>query len=99
MQISIAFAAAARLWRQSLDVPAGSTVMQAVARSRFALEFPEYTDQPLSMAIYGERCDPPRVLQEGDRIELCRPLVFDPLESRRRRATHRQGAAKRLSPA
>lgn len=94
MQVSVIFAAAARLWRQTLDVPAGSTAAQAVADSGFTLEFPEYTDQPLAMAIYGERCDPQRVLHEHDRVELCRPLVFDPLESRRRRAAHRAGKRK-----
>ncbi|WP_323011231.1 RnfH family protein [Castellaniella sp.] len=94
MQVSIVFAAATRLWRQTLDVPAGSTAAQAVADSDFALEFPEYTDQPLTMAIYGERCDPQRVLHEHDRVELCRPLVFDPLESRRRRVAHRAGKHK-----
>jgi putative ubiquitin-RnfH superfamily antitoxin RatB of RatAB toxin-antitoxin module len=45
--------------------------------------------------VYGERCDARRVLREDDRVELYRPLVFDPLESRRRRAAHRQDAAQR----
>ncbi len=47
------------------------------------------------MGVYGERCDARRVLCENDRVELYRPLVSDPLESRRRRAAHRQDAAQR----
>ncbi|MGB6007876.1 RnfH family protein [Castellaniella sp.] len=93
--MSLAFAASTRLWRQSLDVPEGVTAGQAVALSDFAREFPEFTDVPLAMGVYGERCGPQRVLHENDRIELCRPLVFDPLESRRRRAVHRRGEGKR----
>jgi len=92
VRIHLAFAAPTRLWRRTLAVPAGTTAAQAVALSDFAREFPEFTDSPLTMGIYGERCQPQRVLHEDDRVELCRPLVFDPLESRRRRATHRRGA-------
>ncbi|MFT0531805.1 RnfH family protein [Castellaniella hirudinis] len=89
MRVSVAFAAATHVWRKALDVPEGATAGQAVALSGFAREFPEYTDRPLAMAVYGERCDAQRVLHESDRVELCRPLVFDPLETRRRRAAHR----------
>ncbi|MGB6241210.1 MAG: RnfH family protein [Castellaniella sp.] len=95
MRVHLAFAAPTRLWRLTLDVPDGATVEQAIALGGFAQEFPEFTDRDLSTAIYGERCDPQRVLQEGDRVELCRPLVFDPLESRRRRAAHRRAKSKR----
>ena len=94
MRIEVVFAAPTRLWRQALDVPADTTAAQAVAKSGFAQEFPEFTDQSLSMGVYGERCDPQRILQDADRVELCRPLVFDPLESRRRRAAHRQAVNK-----
>lgn len=90
MHVHIAFAAPTRIWQQSLDVPDGTTAGQAVAISGFAREFPEFTDHPPAMGVYGERCDPGRVLRENDRVELYRPLVFDPLESRRRRARHRR---------
>lgn len=96
MRVHLAFAAPTRLWRRTLDIPEDTTVAQAVALSGFAQEFPEFTDQSLTMGIYGERCDPQRVLQDGDRVELCRPLVFDPLESRRRRAAHRREKGKRV---
>lgn len=95
MRIHVAFAAPARLWRETLDVPEGATAAQALALSGFAREFPEFTDHPPAMGVYGERCGPQRVLREDDRLELYRPLVFDPLESRRRRAAHRQGAGSR----
>jgi len=90
VRVRIAFAAPTRIWQQTLDLPAGATAAQALAQSDFAREFPEYADPPLTIAVWGERCDLQRVLQEGDRLELLRPLVFDPLESRRRRAAHRK---------
>jgi putative ubiquitin-RnfH superfamily antitoxin RatB of RatAB toxin-antitoxin module len=95
MRIHVAFAAPTRLWRETLDVSEGATAGQALALSGFSREFPEFTDHPPAMGVYGERCDPQRVLRDGDRLELYRPLVFDPLESRRRRAAHRQGAGSR----
>lgn len=78
------------IWQQTLEVPTGTTAREAVALSEFPRRFPEYTDHPLAMGVYGERCDSERGLHDGDRLELYRPLVFDPLESRRRRAVHRK---------
>lgn len=91
MHIQVVFAAPTHWWRQCLDVPGGTTAEQAVALSGFAQAFPEYTDTgPPPLGVFGERCAPQRVLRDGDRVELYRPLVFDPLESRRRRAVHKK---------
>ncbi|MGS1116193.1 RnfH family protein [Castellaniella sp. UC4442_H9] len=93
MQVTIAFAAPSGPWRQQLQVPAGTTVGEALSLSAFAREFPEFTDHLPVLGVYGERCEPSRVLHEADRVELYRPLVFDPQESRRRRAVHRKSRA------
>lgn len=95
MQVTIAFAAPAGVWQQCLQVPEGTTAGEALRLSGFAREFPEFTDHPLALGVYGERCAPSRVLREADRVELYRPLVYDPQESRRRRAAHRKGGARR----
>ncbi|HEX2519427.1 MAG TPA: RnfH family protein [Castellaniella sp.] len=95
MQVTIAFAAPAGLWRKALQVPEGTTAGQVLSLSGFAHEFPEFTDHPPVLGVYGERCEPSRVLHEGDRVELYRPLVFDPQESRRRRVLHRKSKAGR----
>jgi len=81
-------------WLQTLDLPPGSTLAQAVSASDFSQSFPDYDLAGLQAGIYGQRCEPERELADGDRVEIYRPLVFDPMESRRRRAVHRQ---KRLS--
>ncbi len=90
MNVRIAFAAADRFWQQQLDVPEGTTAGDALALSDFAREFPEYTDHWPALGVFGERCEATRILREGDRVELYRPLVFDPVESRRRRGAHRK---------
>lgn len=63
---------------------------EALAQSDFVREFPEFTDHFPAIGIYGESCTGQRVLVDDDRIELYRPLVFDPLETRRRRAGQRR---------
>lgn len=37
-------------------------------------------------AVFGQRASSAARLQEGDRVELLRPLLLDPKEARRRRA-------------
>ncbi|MER1967185.1 RnfH family protein [Castellaniella sp. GW247-6E4] len=93
MRVSLVFAAPTGLWREDLDLPPGATVAQAIARSGFARHHPEYADPMPPVGIYGELCAPERALRAGDRIEIYRPLVFDPLESRRRRADHKAADA------
>lgn len=63
-----------------LDLPRGATVADAIAAARLA--GPDHT----GLAVFGERVDADRVLADGDRVELLRPLVADPKEARRRRA-------------
>jgi putative ubiquitin-RnfH superfamily antitoxin RatB of RatAB toxin-antitoxin module len=45
------------------------------------------------LALHGVRCDAGTRLNEGDRIELLRPLVADPKDARRVRAS-RAGTRK-----
>lgn len=94
MKISIVFATPLEFWRQYLDIDPGTTVIEAVNQSDFAKLYPEYTDHMPAIGVYGELCDGSRVLKEHDRIELYRPLVFDPLETRRRRAAHKAANSK-----
>jgi putative ubiquitin-RnfH superfamily antitoxin RatB of RatAB toxin-antitoxin module len=63
---------------RSLELPAGSTVRDALA----AFGFRE--DQ--LVGIFGKRVQPDRKLAPNDRVEIYRPLEIDPKEARRRRA-------------
>lgn len=64
-----------------LDLPGGACVSDAL-RAAGLEALPEVS----GYAIFGVNAAPGSVLQEGDRIELLRPLVVDPKEARRRRA-------------
>ena len=43
-------------------------------------------DSVVECAVFGVRVGPDEGLQDGDRLELLRPLLIDPKEARRRRA-------------
>lgn len=72
----------------ALDVPAGTSVRQAIMRSGIAERFPGLTVDAMAVGIFGKLVPDPeaRVLEAGDRVELYRPLVADPKEARKRRA-------------
>ncbi len=78
-----------RVWRKALVLPAGATVADALAASGVATDFPELFTEPLSVGVFGVACLPAQAVSEADRIEIYRPLRFDPKESRRRRALHK----------
>ena len=64
-----------------LDLPRGATVADAVAAAQ--LTDADHT----GLAVFGERVEADRLLADGDRVELLRPLVADPKDARRRRAS------------
>jgi len=68
-----------------ITLPAGSNVAQALSAAKL-----ENTEHSVALAIYGIHVSPQYVLHDGDRIELLRPLLRDPKESRRRRAQVKQ---------
>lgn len=77
-------------WQQNLLMPVGSTVEQALAASDFGTCFPGRDPWQDGVGIHGKMVGPAQILLEHDRIEIYRPLVFDPMTSRRRRAAHKQ---------
>lgn len=70
-----------------LELPAGSTVRQAVEASRLLRKYPEIDLGKNKLGIYGKLTKPDMSLRAHDRIEVYRPLLVDPKEARRQRAT------------
>lgn len=86
--IEIAYALPEAQTLLSLDVPAGTTLLQAVQLSGILQRFPEIDAARASYGIFSkiEKSPAERVLQAGDRIEIYRPLLIDPKEARKARA-------------
>ena len=70
----------------SLEVPAGTTLAEAVDRSGIARQMPEFEITPGRLGIFGRVRAPETPLREGDRAEIYRPLTADPKEVRRQLA-------------
>ncbi|MGD8795657.1 MAG: RnfH family protein [Thiohalophilus sp.] len=79
-----------------LEVPTGTTVQQAIELSGILEHFPEIDLNENKLGVFGKITKPDTELREKDRVEIYRPLIADPKESRRRRAAKKeqQAAAK-----
>lgn len=89
IRVEVAFALPDRQVIVPLEVEAGTTMYDAVVRSRIAEQFPGLIDPDHTpMGIYAKIEPAPRarVLAAGERVELYRPLQVDPNDSRKERA-------------
>ena len=77
-------------WQQDLFLQNEESIETLICRSDFAQRFPEYDYRNLGLSVFGRKVELDYRLRDGDRVELCRQLSFDPKESRKRRAQHRQ---------
>lgn len=64
------------------DTPAAD----AIALSGLLEKFPEIDLAINKIGIFGKACSADQPLKQGDRVEIYRPLIADPKESRRNRA-------------
>jgi putative ubiquitin-RnfH superfamily antitoxin RatB of RatAB toxin-antitoxin module len=67
-------------------VPAGATVHDAIRQSDVLQRAPEIDLAVCRIGIYGKLKSLDTVLRDRDRVEIYRPLIADPKESRRQRA-------------
>ncbi len=77
-----------------LEVPAGTTVISAVRQADMARRLPGLEVDETLIGIFGKRCSPDRILVDGDRVEVYRPLKVDPKEVRRQLAELERGRRK-----
>jgi putative ubiquitin-RnfH superfamily antitoxin RatB of RatAB toxin-antitoxin module len=66
-----------------LPYEAGLTAEQAVDRSGLVERYEEIAEHPLVLGLFGEAIANDRVVEAGDRIEICRPLLQDPRAMRK----------------
>jgi len=69
-----------------LEVPAGTTVAEVIARSGLPEMFEGFELDLEKVGIFGQKTSPDQVLRDADRVEIYRPLIADPKEVRRQRA-------------
>jgi len=79
MQVTLIRAWPGRFEEVAVQLPAGSCVGDALDASG-------WNDQSSEVAVFGVRATRGTALNDGDRIELLRPLLADPKQARRTRA-------------
>ncbi|WP_321841544.1 RnfH family protein [Paraburkholderia bannensis] len=68
-----------------VQLPAGSTVQQAIDASGILTRHPEIDLTKLKVGVYGKLKPLDAELADHDRVEIYRPLVVDPKLARQRR--------------
>jgi putative ubiquitin-RnfH superfamily antitoxin RatB of RatAB toxin-antitoxin module len=88
VEIEVVYAAEDRQVLLAVTVPAGTQLRAAVQASGIAVQFPELDLADCPLGIFGRVVTDAdvRPVQDGDRIEIYRPLLADPKEVRRLRA-------------
>lgn len=84
--VTVVYAVRERATVIALQLPAGATVTHALVRSAIAVRHPEIDVAHCPVGIFGKTVDRHAVVNDGDRIEVYRPLLADPKELRRMRA-------------
>lgn len=86
LAVEIVLATPERQVLLALDVDAGCSVADVIARSGIAAQFPALSLDELPVGIWGRPVSRDTRVGPGDRVELYRPLEIDPREARRQRA-------------
>jgi uncharacterized protein len=88
ISVEVAYALPERQRIVAVKVPAGTTALAAAERSGIARLFDGLELAAAKMGIFGKAIADPctHVLEDGDRVEIYRPLKADPKEARKARA-------------
>ena len=78
----------------TLDVDQGTTVEQAVKLSGILEKYSDIDLTKNKVGIFGKATKADQVLRDKDRVEIYRPLIADPKESRRKRAEKKEAKKK-----
>ncbi|PCJ84342.1 MAG: RnfH family protein [Thiotrichaceae bacterium] len=88
INIEVAYALPEKQIIRSVNVDSGTTIGAAIVLSGIMMDFPELDTvlEESKVGIFGKASTMTTVLQDGDRVEIYRPLIADPKEVRRKRA-------------
>lgn len=88
IHVEVAYALPHKQRLIGLDVPEGTTMLEAAKLSGIAEQFEELELAKASMGIFGKVVANPaaHVLKAGERVEIYRPLLADPKLNRKKRA-------------
>ena len=86
INVEVAYALAENQALLALQVPEGTTALDAARQSGITETFDGIDLDNAKLGIFAKVVSPGQVLREGDRVEIYRPLIADPKEVRKARA-------------
>ena len=86
IKVEVAYALPDKQALLAVEVAAGTTALEAARQSGVTEQFEGIDLDNARLGIFGKVVAPGQVLQEGDRVEIYRPLIADPKEVRKARA-------------
>ncbi|CAE6491419.1 MAG TPA: RnfH family protein [Nitrosomonas nitrosa] len=89
IEIEVAYALPHRQFLERFFVPIGTTIEQAIVLSGVTTLFSEIDLTTQKFGIFNKIAKPGTLLQNGDRVEIYRPLLLDPKEKRRKRVAEK----------
>jgi uncharacterized protein len=95
LAIEVVYARPERQTLIALTLPIGATAADAIVASGLRDRHPELAEQEHAIGVFGRVVSPDRKLENGDRVEVYRPLVADPKAGRNERVARQR--AKRES--
>lgn len=94
LNIEITYALPHQYYLKHLQVEVGTTIQSAILQSGILQQYKDIDLRENKVGIFSRPAKLTDVLQEGDRIEIYRPLLADPKEIRRKRAEQQKDAKK-----
>jgi putative ubiquitin-RnfH superfamily antitoxin RatB of RatAB toxin-antitoxin module len=92
LPVVVCYATAQHEFLRPLAVAPGTTIGQAIEASGVLAAFPDINLVTQPVGIFAKKKSLDTVLRAHDRIEIYRPLVADPKDSRRKRAAKKDAA-------
>ena len=86
ISVELVFALPDKQVLRSIELAEGSTVADVIKAGNLVKDFPGLELDDTQAGIWGQPVGRDRVVKDGDRVELYRPLEMDPREARRLKA-------------
>ncbi len=92
ISVEVAYATPNVQTLRALQIPTDTTVDTLLQQIAQQAPFSELDLAAHQVGIFGQVCDGTRVLQEGDRLEIYRPLIMDAKSARLARAQNQKNS-------
>ncbi|MBK1708821.1 MULTISPECIES: RnfH family protein [Marichromatium] len=86
LQVSVAYVGEQGQMLRAIEVARGTRLEEALHQSGVLERFPEIDLARNKVGVFGKLAKLDQALEDGDRIEIYRPLIADPKAARKRRA-------------